>query len=307
MDFSGDNSRDSSRNRLPRPAATIILVRDYDHGLQTYLLKRSGKSRFFPGSYVFPGGAVDEDDRDFDFWMDHIDLDLNGIKRRFAGEDITGEDALAYCAAGIREAFEEAGVLMARGGSLQSLERTYSDRINNGLEAGWLRRLVSFSGWTLNLAALFRWSHWITPAMMRYHFDARFFIAAMPESQLCMPDMRETVAGIWISPGDALASNLEGTIPLSPPTIVTMHELLKYRDVELLKGELETRPWGDARLPRMVQSKCGPVIIEPWDPQYGDAPEEMDSTGFESLVHSGCEPFSRIWLHDGVWKPIRAA
>ena len=44
---------------VPRPAATAILVRDGEAGLEVYLLKRSAKSGFMPGHYVFPGGTVD--------------------------------------------------------------------------------------------------------------------------------------------------------------------------------------------------------------------------------------------------------
>ncbi|MBW2000746.1 MAG: hypothetical protein JRJ29_22640, partial [Deltaproteobacteria bacterium] len=57
-----------------RPASTVVLVREEKGRLQTYLLQRSGKSGFFPGSYVFPGGAVDTDDGMPDCWEDHVDL-----------------------------------------------------------------------------------------------------------------------------------------------------------------------------------------------------------------------------------------
>ena len=45
-----------------RPASTVILIREREEVFQIYLLKRSEKSRFFPGYYVFPGGAVEEED-----------------------------------------------------------------------------------------------------------------------------------------------------------------------------------------------------------------------------------------------------
>ena len=69
----------------PRPAATIILLRDdEDHGgLEVLLLRRSAESRFMPNVWVFPGGSLDPDD----------------------GE---GMDGLATCAR--REMSEEAGI-----------------------------------------------------------------------------------------------------------------------------------------------------------------------------------------------------
>jgi 8-oxo-dGTP pyrophosphatase MutT (NUDIX family) len=305
MDFLEDNTKDNGLQRPPRPAATIILIRDYHKRLQAYLLKRNNKSRFFPGSYVFPGGVLEEDDRDLGFWRDHIDMDREEVSRRFGGINIAGEDTLAYCVAGIRETFEEAGVFIARNGSIPLLEQAGSIRIRDGLQNLWFRNLISSSGWILDLASLSRWSHWVTPKLMKYHFDTRYFVATMPPGQSCLPDSRETEEGIWITPENALEANLKGTIPLSPPTIVTMHELLDYPDVDSLKRAWETRLWGDARYPRMIQSKDGPVILEPWDPQYNDLNENMDTTAFGSLVLSSAEPFSRLYLHNGIWKPVR--
>jgi 8-oxo-dGTP pyrophosphatase MutT (NUDIX family) len=69
----------------PRPAATVILLRDGEAnaGLEVLLLKRSSESRFMPNVWVFPGGSLDPKD----------------------GE---GLDGLATCAR--RELSEEAGV-----------------------------------------------------------------------------------------------------------------------------------------------------------------------------------------------------
>ena len=47
----------------PIAAATVILVRDTDSGLETLMLRRNSKIAF-GGMWVFPGGRVDEADRD---------------------------------------------------------------------------------------------------------------------------------------------------------------------------------------------------------------------------------------------------
>ena len=41
------------RAKPPRPASTVVLAREGASGLEVYLLKRSPKSGFFPGNYVF--------------------------------------------------------------------------------------------------------------------------------------------------------------------------------------------------------------------------------------------------------------
>lgn len=46
----------------PRQAATVILLRGEDRTLEVLLVKRTEKARFMGGVWVFPGGAVDEDD-----------------------------------------------------------------------------------------------------------------------------------------------------------------------------------------------------------------------------------------------------
>ena len=52
----------------PRPAATLILVRNGGHhgerGLETLMVQRNPAARFMPGVWVFPGGAVDDVDRE---------------------------------------------------------------------------------------------------------------------------------------------------------------------------------------------------------------------------------------------------
>jgi 8-oxo-dGTP pyrophosphatase MutT (NUDIX family) len=40
-----------------RLAATAVLLRDTDQGLETLLLRRNAKLAFAAGAWVFPGGA----------------------------------------------------------------------------------------------------------------------------------------------------------------------------------------------------------------------------------------------------------
>src|SRR5918999_1524896 len=45
-----------------RPAASVILLRDGGNGLEVLLVERNPEARFMGGAWVFPGGAVGEDD-----------------------------------------------------------------------------------------------------------------------------------------------------------------------------------------------------------------------------------------------------
>ena len=46
----------------PKPAATVMLLRDGDDGLEVYLMHRSMSMPFAPGMTVFPGGRVEPRD-----------------------------------------------------------------------------------------------------------------------------------------------------------------------------------------------------------------------------------------------------
>ncbi|MEW6670144.1 MAG: hypothetical protein AB1427_00490 [Thermodesulfobacteriota bacterium] len=289
---------------LPRPAATIILLRPHKDAFQVYLLKRSEKSGFMGGYYVFPGGTVDSDDCDAETWRQHIDMGNEEIIHGL-GTGAGSPDILPYGVAALRETFEEAGVLLVR----QSRQRQDEwERICSlrpaEIPRGWFREVIVSRGWVLALSRLKRWAHWITPELMKRRFDTRFFITVLSGEQVCRPDRHETVHGLWVTPREGLTENLEGKIPLSPPTLVTLHELCGYRRLEDLESALESRCWGGACFPRLVPMKNGAVILEPWDRDYNRDDLAFDPRVLEKSVLPIETPFSRIWLDNGIWRPI---
>jgi len=88
-----------------RPAATVILIREKAGKLQVYLMKRSSKSAFMAGKFVFPGGKLDSNDQLFHIFSNNCDLKRNEIGARF-GPDLSDKQALAYCVATVRETLE---------------------------------------------------------------------------------------------------------------------------------------------------------------------------------------------------------
>lgn len=299
-------------NRHPKaplnitPAATVILAREHFGKLQIYLLKRSSKSGFMAGNYVFPGGTVEAEDRNFSLFKNHIDLDLNKMHTRLGGE-LSREEAMAYCVAAIRETLEEAGVFLAVSDDAleANLEYACSLRLSAHLKKDWFAKLVLNAQWRLAISALSCWSHWITPELMKRRFDTRFFVSAMPGGQYCLPDSKETVAGRWLNPKEALTGNLDGKFPLSPPTLVTLHELLKYPSLQDLLAETRHRRWGRPLLPRLIPLANGALIVEPWDPNYRMTEFDMGPDDLAPLVLPVGAPFSRIWHDEGIWKPVR--
>jgi 8-oxo-dGTP pyrophosphatase MutT (NUDIX family) len=288
----------------PRPASTVVLTRQGRDGLEVYLLKRSGSSRFFPGNYVFPGGAVDREDLDAAFWQDHVDLGREEISKRLGG-GLSEEYTFGHGVSAIRETFEEAGVLLAHQdeGKREEIERMCRCRSDGGLAKSWLKEWVISEGWLLSFSRLVPWAHWITPEAMKLRFDTRFYVALMPAGQVCAPDAKETTHGLWISPEAALSSNLRREVLLSPPTLVTLHELLPYSTISDLGAEAQRKPWGEARMPRLIKLEKGAVLLEPWDPTIHEE-HVIDEEELGGKVLPVGEPFSRLWLNDGVWRPV---
>ena len=287
-----------------RPSATVILVREKEASLQVYLLRRSGKNVFFPGYYVFPGGIVETDDHIGSAWVEFADVSQAIFLEKLGG-GLNTEEAVTFAVSAIRETFEEAGVLFAKRKDhyKEELKGLCERRMGEGLPKGWFRASVLSGGWVLTFSRLGRWAHWITPRLMRSHFDTRFFVAFMPKDQSCRPDDREMTHGIWISPENALKGNHEGEIPLSPPTLVTLQELLAYKDQSKLETVVKTRHWGEARFPRLVPLPDGALILQPWDPmRYREVTVNVE--GLDQMILPVGAPFSRLWLHKGIWHPV---
>jgi 8-oxo-dGTP pyrophosphatase MutT (NUDIX family) len=292
---------------LPKAASTVILAREQDGALKVYLLRRSSKSKFMPGRYVFPGGVVEREDEDTEFWKTRTDLAIHEISQLLGG-DIPTKRALAHGVAAIRETFEEAGVFPGRkdARSHEIHDKICDLRSAGSLPKGWLREWFAEEEKSLPVSQLRRWSHWITPVNSPIRFDTRFFVSLLAAGQECVPDSKETTRGIWISPEEGLEGNDLGTIPLSPPTLVTLHELLPFSNAQQLHNTLENREWGDVRIPRQIISDRESLLLLPWDPEHiGDGAVEFQRHTL-SFLPAGA-PFSRLFLSDGIWRPVEVS
>src|SRR6185437_12814129 len=87
---------------VPVPAATILLLRDGDAGLEVFMVKRHHQIGFVAGALVFPGGKLEKGDSDAALAA-HVDCDPTWTA-----------DMRALGAGAIREAFEESGIMLAR-------------------------------------------------------------------------------------------------------------------------------------------------------------------------------------------------
>jgi glyoxylase-like metal-dependent hydrolase (beta-lactamase superfamily II)/8-oxo-dGTP pyrophosphatase MutT (NUDIX family) len=232
-----------SETRPPRPAATIVVVRNGERGIEVLLSRRAERGDHNSGAWVFPGGVVDKGDR-----LAHDCC--AGVTGAQANMRLgLEENALDFYVAAVRECFEESGLLFAtdRSGELIRLD----DEVNAALGAwrGLLHRnerslgeMCKEFGLELALDRLVYLSHWLTPIGRPKRFDTRFFIAAAPSSQTAAFDGTEMVEQLWLGPAEALARADE--LKLMTPTQKTLELVGRYEDVESLLA------W--ARAPRAV-------------------------------------------------------
>jgi len=298
---------------IPKNAATVILLRDKEpEGLEVFLLKRHEKSSFMGGNFVYPGGRVDRDDGSLESCSLSKGITFEEAQKILGG--ITSpEEGFAYWIAGIRELFEEAGVLLAydqKGNLFQFKNRDEQEKFSN------YRVLLQKGGITIcqiaqeekllfALDQLHYYAHWITPEARPERFDTRFFLAHYPLGQEASHDQKETTAGIWIIPRKALEENLKGEVILSPPTLKTLEDLSRFKTIDEVFTSLRNREFQPI-LPILTKISSGPIIIFPWDPEYenfqkGEIPVHLDH-GQPSHLSDNT---TRLLLKEGIWIPYR--
>ena len=216
---------------VPRPAATVLVVREQADGIGVFMVQRPGRG-VFPNLHVFPGGKVEGADAD----MAHLCAGLaDGAASAALG---LAEGGLRYWVTAIRECFEECGVLLAyRGDALfapaDDAEAQRFDAYRNALAAGTLSltSLARQEGLRLATNRVHYFSHWITPPSAPARFDTRFFLAAMPPGQRAVGHWQETVAGRWTTPAAALARHAAGDWQMIHPTLTTLRTAAEYATV----------------------------------------------------------------------------
>ena len=190
-----------------RPAATVMLIDDRPD-LQVFMLERHANTVFAGGMWVFPGGAGDHQD-DAAYFQD-----IATHRSDREASDLMGIESggIAYYMAAIRETFEEAGILLALHREDESpllineenaaRFENYRDRLNAGeIE---LKTILEQENLLADVGQMHYIARWITPLGSPRRFDARFFIARIPSSQIPLHDDGELVNSDWLRPAEVL-------------------------------------------------------------------------------------------------------
>ena len=94
-------------------------------------------------------------------------------------------------------------------------------------------------------------------------------------------------------------------MPLSPPTLVTLHQLLTFDSIDTLMTEARNRSWPAPIMPRLWPLDGSDLIIEPWDPDYARDTVKVNINRLEADILPVGAPFSRLWCRRGVCRPVK--
>ncbi len=213
----------------PRPAATVLLLRDAAAGgIEVLMTRRSLSASFAPGAYVFPGGTVDP-------------ADGSALARRLADRrDNQTDDLLRFAVAAIREAWEELGILLVHPASDPRAATIAASAVPRDADAETFLRAIEQAGLRLAADEIWWYCHWITDRDLPRRFDTRFLVATMPPGQVPAPDNREQFEPVWIAPATALARHEAGEFEMIFPTIRTLRRMANEADVATLIAHCAT-------------------------------------------------------------------
>lgn len=202
-------------------AATVMLLRDRPDEMEVLMVQRHRNMQFMGGALVFPGGKHDPADADA------------AVCATCTSEDV------ALRITGIREVFEECGVLLARekgnGGFVGDAHRDQiAARHRKKLEKGEMNmvQLAEAEGIEFCTELLVPFAHWITPTGAPRRYDTWFYMVRVPEDHIHTHDGGESIDSVWISPSQALADEAAKLREITFPTRMQLAKLGRNKTVD---------------------------------------------------------------------------
>jgi len=260
----------SAHDKLPRLSASVVLLRRVGargrrNNFEVLLAQRSSKMKAFSSVFVFPGGVAEEGDA--------------AVARHFGDRTADGAPKIT----GLRELFEEAGVLL-------TCEPGHKDavpvKMSPGEKKKWQQKvhkdakefenLLEVTGKAPALSALHYWVTFVTPKVEKHRFRAAFFLAVVEDAHVQV-DGGETVKYTWATPEEALDMHSKGEIALLPPQYFVLRSMNEFIDVDELIQNAMTR---ERRLPILphftgMDDDGNMTLVYPGDEEHPDFPGEF--------------------------------
>lgn len=257
---------------VPRPAATLILLRD---GVEVLMLQRTQNAAFLGGAYVFPGGSLDPQDSDPRVLRRVVGLTEAQANARLQ----VSSGGLAYYVAAIRECFEEAGILLAQGMSAQRAESLVHWRKRPFVE------MLEAEDLAIPAGELAYFGHWVTAPGRSRRFTTRFFAALAPHGQRGSHDANETVHDLWITPREALERAERNEIELVNATQTALRTLSAFADPRAAYEHARALPEIEEQRACWAQGREGAQLFRRGDAPYFEIhwsdPEETGQSTYD--------------------------
>lgn len=162
--------------------------------------------------------------------------------------DLSPELSLGHWVAGIRELFEEVGVLLCvseQGAPPDMRQERLGDRLaqkRKDLIQGSTDFLTLLKSERLlcDAGCLGYFSHWLTPEESPIRFDTRFYLAVLPPDQIPLLTSEEVTHSLWVTPERALKFCERETLPMIFPTYSALRTLADFDSLESLFEEYGT-------------------------------------------------------------------
>lgn len=213
-----------------RPAATLLVVRDGSDGIEVAMGRRPPGGPF-GDVWVFPGGAVDPDDR-----------------------AVAEDPEAAWRLAALRETWEEVGLAL-------------TDPIGTQIPAGPgspYARLASI-GARFDVDRLVYLSNWVTPAFVPKRFDTRFFVVDADGPLVAGEELIEVG---WIGADRAVDLYERDRLPMIFPTVSHLRYVRRFDSVAALLAEARGLDIIPAIEPRPFERGSTSDLVVENDPRF---------------------------------------
>jgi 8-oxo-dGTP pyrophosphatase MutT (NUDIX family) len=202
------------------PAATLILVREQGGSPpQLLMVERAGGMAFASGALVFPGGRIDEADRQL-------------AKQR-------GTDPAAVAA--IRETVEETAVPAGLSPiSDASTARALQDALAADVP---FSELLHEHGFELDISTLTAWARWVPKFHAVRRFDTLFYVARCPDGDWEPRVIEgECTLAVWLTATEVLERDQRGEARLIFPTRRNLERLAQHDSFEEIRADALAHP-----------------------------------------------------------------